>query len=92
LQKNRHAEVVYLNVYHVTSLNKAVELVGLGFYHTSIGIYNLELSYGGDDMDRPGTVVVYRGNSAGLQLKESIAVGRTYFDLDEINNITDYFG
>lgn len=79
-------------MYHVTSLNKAVELLGLGFYHTSVGIYNLELSYGGHEMDSPGTVVVYKGNSAGLTLKEIVEVGKTYFDLEEINNITDYFG
>ena len=79
-------------MYHVTSLNKGIEIVGLGFYHTSVGIYGLELSYGGHSYDSPGTVVVYKGNSAGLTLKETIVVGTTYFDIEEINSITEYFG
>lgn len=66
--------------------------MGLGFYHTSVGIYNLEMSYGGHSEDSPGTVAVQKGNSAGLILKESLAVGTTYFDIEEINNIVDYFG
>lgn len=66
--------------------------MGFGLYHTSVGIFGLELSYGGHSEDSPGTVVVQKGNSAGLTLKESIPVGVTYFNLDEINNITDYFG
>lgn len=92
LIEKRHAEIVYLNVYHVTSLNKVIELMGFGLYHTSVGIYGLELSYGGHRDDSPGTVVVYEGNSAGLTKKEKIPVGTTYFNLEEINNITDYFG
>ena len=52
----------------------------------------MEFSYGGHDESTPGTVVVYKGNCGGLKLKESIAVGVTYFNLREINNITDYFG
>jgi hypothetical protein len=62
-------------VYHVTSLNKLVELSGFGLYHTSVGIFGLEISYGGTEDDSPGTVVVQKGNTAGLTLKESIPIG-----------------
>ena len=67
-------------------------MLGFGLYHTSVGFFDLEFSYGGHDEDSAGTVVVLKGNSAGLKLKESILVGKTYFNLDEINSITNYFG
>lgn len=92
IYKRRHAETVYLNVYHVTKINSFLEVLGFGLYHTSVGIFGLEFSYGGHDEDSPGTVVVLKGNSAGLTLKEQIPVGVTYFSLDEINSITNYFG
>lgn len=50
---------MFLNVYHVTSLNKVTELMGLGFYHTSVQLFGLEFSYGGHNDESPGTVVVY---------------------------------
>ena len=65
----------------MTKLNYILELFGFGLYHTSVGLYDLEFSYGGHDEDSPGTVVVLKGNSASLTLKESIPVGTTYFDL-----------
>ena len=37
-------------------------------------------------------MVVEKGNSAGLELKESIPVGVTYYTADEVNDIVDYFG
>jgi hypothetical protein len=57
--KLRKAETVYLNVYNVTSLNWLLEMIGFGLYHTSLGIFGIEFSYGGHDGDQPGTVVVY---------------------------------
>ena len=90
--QNRTKEIVYLNIYDVTGLNKCLELVGFGLYHTSVGIYNLEFSYGGHDSQSSGTVVVLKGNSAGLTLKESIPVGVTHYNLDEINDILKYLG
>ena len=75
LSKERHVENVYLNVYHVTNINPFLELLGFGLYHTSVGLFDLEFSHGGHDEDSAGTVVVLKGNSAGLKLKESIVVG-----------------
>ena len=85
-------ETVYLNVYHVSSINTALECFGVGLYHTSVGMYDFEFSYGGQDDDDPGTVVVYKGNSAGLALKESIPVGVTYFSLAQLTVIIEHFG
>ena len=52
----------------------------------------MEISYGGTEDDSPGTVVVQKGNTAGLTLKESLPVGKTLFNLQEINSITEDFG
>lgn len=92
MHKNRPKETVYLNIYDVTSLNKALEFVGFGLYHTSVGIFDLEFSYGGHESYSPGTVIVMKGNSAGLTLKESIPVGHTYYSLDEVNETLKWMG
>jgi hypothetical protein len=49
MMASRYTETVYLNIYDVTSLNKALEFIGFGLYHTSVGMYGLEFSYGGHD-------------------------------------------
>ncbi len=52
-------EIIWLNVYHVTSFNKyLLEWIGFGFYHTSIELYNHEFAYGGHDYDFSGIVCV----------------------------------
>ena len=62
----REPEIVYLNIYNVTTINGCLEYLGFGLYHTSVGLYDLEFSYGGHDMENSGIVVVDKGNSAGL--------------------------
>ena len=69
-----------------------MEWLGFGLYHTSVGLYDREFTYGGHDLALPGTVVVEKGNSAGLTLKESLPIGVTYYSSDEIDEIIDYFG
>lgn len=92
MMQKRVRETVYLNIYDVTSINRALEFIGFGLYHTSVGIFGLEFSYGGHDSYSPGTVIVMQGNSAGLSLKESLPVGYTYYNLDEVNDIIKYMG
>ena len=81
-----------MNIYNVTSLNKGLECVGFGLYHTSVGICDGEISYGGHDKPVSGIVVVEEGNCAGLVLKEKLVVGLTYYNSDEIDEIVDYLG
>lgn len=89
---SREAEIVYLNIYNVTPINGCLEVLGFGLYHTSVGLYDLEFSYGGHEEDTSGIVVVDKGNSAGLTLKESLPIGVTYYSPDEIDDIVDTFG
>ena len=72
LMETRRTEVVYLNIYNVSSLNTLLECFGFGLYHTSIEIYKHEFSYGGHDQDCSGIVCVEAGNCAGLTQKERI--------------------
>jgi PPPDE putative peptidase domain len=92
LMEVRKPEVVFLNIYNVTSFNKVLEYLGFGFYHTSIELYKHEFSYGGHDYDVSGIVVVEAGNCAGLTLKERIPVGVTYYLEEEIDEIVKNFG
>ena len=89
---SRVGEVIYLNIYNVTGINKFLEVLGFGLYHTSVGMYDLEFSYGGHNEDTSGIVVVERGNSAGLELRESLPIGFTYYTGNEIDEIVDFFG
>ena len=92
MTNSRVGEVVYLNIYNVTNINGCLEYLGFGLYHTSVGMYDLEFSYGGHDMETSGIVVVDKGNSAGLVLKESLPIGFTYYSGDEIDEVIDTFG
>ena len=67
-------------------------MLGFGLYHTSVGMYGLEFSYGGHNEDSSGIVVVDQGNSAGLQLREALPIGMTYYSGFEIDEIVDNFG
>ena len=40
-----------MNVYHVSSANGALEMLGFGIYHTSVGLFDMEFSFGGHDLD-----------------------------------------
>ena len=88
----RVGEVVYLNVYNVTGINGCLEYFGFGLYHTSVGMYDLEFSFGGHDEASSGIVVVDKGNTAGLELKESLPVGVTHYSSDEVDEAVDAFG
>jgi deubiquitinase DESI2 len=84
---------VYIKIYNVVSgVNKALEVMGFGLYHSSINLFDLEFSYGGHDKESSGIVIVEEGNSAGLELKEKLAIGDTYFTSDEIDDIIDGLG
>ena len=104
----RFPEIVWLRIYHVTSFNKyLLEWLGFGFYHTSIELYNHEFAYGGHDFDFSGIVCVetvdeksgdpakvkqQQAASGGLELKERIPIGITFYSMDEIDDIVIYFG
>ena len=90
----------------MTSINKyLLEWLGFGFYHTSVELYNHEFAYGGHDYDFSGIVCVEtkdfdqeqankakQDNKEGLELKERLPVGITYYSMDEVDDMIIYFG
>ena len=73
-------------------MNSCLEYLGFGLYHTSVGVWDMEFSYGGHNLPVSGIVVVNKGNTAGLVLKESIAVGVTHYISSEIDVIAKELG
>ena len=88
---NRYGHTIYLNIYNVTPANSFLECLGFGLYHTSVGVYDSEISYGGHNKAHSGIVVMREGYTQ-LPLKESIPVGITYYSDTEIDSIVEYFG
>ena len=67
---NNGGEGVFLRVYDLLPINRVFEWAGVGFYHTSIQIYDHEYYYGGHDSDITGIVETEIGKSSTLHLKE----------------------
>ena len=86
------AEGILLRVYDVVRANRVLEYLGIGFYHTSIQIYGHEYYYGGHDEDITGIVETDIGESTSLHLKETLLVGYTFYDADDVDLILDEFG
>ena len=79
---------VYLNVYHLTILNYFLQLLGFGFFHTSLEINDIEFSFklcSGDDSG-----IFYNKFKDGIDkkwLKEKIYLGKTSYDINSVNEI-----
>jgi hypothetical protein len=79
---------VYLNVYHLTILNYFLQLLGFGFFHTSLEINDIEFSFklcSGDDSG-----IFYNKFKDGIDkkwLKEKIYLGKTLYDINSVNEI-----
>lgn len=70
---------MFLRVYDISPLNKALQLFGFGFYHTSVQVYDKEYYYGGHDGDWTGIVESGIAKSTSLKLKHCLLAGITYF-------------
>lgn len=79
---------VYLNIYHLTSLNNVLQLIGIGIYHTTIEIKRNEYSFGGTNGNRSGIYIEStESTKLSLNLKEKKYLGNTIFSEDEIRDI-----
>ena len=77
---------VYLNVYHLSFINYFVQLLGFGFFHSSIEINGKEFSYSATEDEESGIFSNSIENS-NLILKEKIYLGNTFYSENEINEI-----
>ena len=79
---------VYLNVYHLTFLNYFLQLLGFGFFHTSLEINDTEYSFKLCSGDESG--IFFNKFKDGIDkkwLKEKIYLGKTSYDFNSVNEI-----
>ena len=79
---------VYLNVYHLTILNYFLQLLGFGFFHTSLEINDIEYSFKLCSGDESG--IFFNRFKDGIDkkwLKEKIYLGNTSYDINSVNEI-----
>ena len=77
---------VYLNVYHLSFINYFVQLLGFGFFHSSIEINGKEFSYSATEDEESG-IFSNSIEDSNLILKEKIYLGNTFYTDNEINEI-----
>ena len=81
-------QTVYLNIYHLSSINYIIQLLGFDFFHTNIEVNEIEYSFIPKDDDNSG--IVYNKFVKGkkdIWLKEKIYLGNTIHDDDEIKQL-----
>ena len=79
---------VYLNVYHVTIFNYILQFFGLGIFHSTLEINDIEYCFKLGFGDESG--IFYNRSKDGIDkkwLKEKIYLGNTPYDSDSVNEI-----
>ncbi len=77
---------IFLNIYHLSSFNYLIQILGFGFFHTSIEINGKEFSYSATNDDNSG-IFSSSNEETNLILKEKIYLGNTFYNDKEINEI-----
>ena len=79
---------VYLNIYHVTYFNYILQFFGLGIFHSTLEINDIEYCFKLGFGDESG--IFYNRSKDGMDkkwLKEKIYLGNTPYDSDSVNEI-----
>ena len=79
---------VYLNIYHVTIFNYILQFFGLGIFHSTLEINDIEYCFKLGIGDESG--IFYNRSKDGIDkkwLKEKIYLGNTPYDSDSVNEI-----
>lgn len=72
---------IFLNVYHLTKFNYLIQLSGIGFFHTTIEVNNIEYSFGRTIDENSGVFFNKFGEgSKSIELKEKIYLGNTIYN------------
>ncbi|CAG8575232.1 1121_t:CDS:2 [Funneliformis mosseae] len=84
---------VYLNVYDMLPRGKITDIgyrIGVGVFHSGVEILGREYNFGGHDYDFTGVFVMRpKIGPPNVTFKESIAMGYTTLDKEEIKNVID---
>ena len=79
---------VYLNVYHLTALNYFLQLLGFGFFHTTLEINDIEYSFKLCSGDESGIFKNrFKDGIDKKWLKEKIYLGTTLYDANSVEEI-----
>ena len=80
-----NGQAVYLNIYHLSSVNYIIQLFGFGFFHTTIEVNEIEYSFNLTDDENTRKFDNKLGKrKKDIWLKEKIYLGNTIYDDDEI--------
>ena len=83
-----NGQAVYLNIYHKSYVNYIIQLLGFGFFQTTIEVNKIEYSFTPTDDDNSGIVFNNLGEGKkDIWLKEKIYLGNTIYDDDEIKQL-----
>ncbi len=86
--KIENGQAVYLNIYHKSYVNYIIQLLGFGFFQTTIEVNKIEYSFTPTDDDNSGIVFNNLGEGKkDIWLKEKIYLGNTIYDDDEIKQL-----
>ena len=77
----KYGNPVYLNIYHLSFVNFILQIFGIGLYHTTIEVQDLEYSFGSTNEEVAGIFTNKAGTlSTRLRLKETIYLGSTLYN------------
>lgn len=91
---------VKLNVYDMVSManfNQYSSPVGFGVFHSGAEVYGCEYAYGGHNNSHSGVFEIAPRDVAALgeesfRFRETIVIGYTDFDQDDVKQIVEQFG
>jgi len=91
---------VKLNVYDMVSManfNQYSSSVGFGVFHSGAEVYGCEYAYGGHNNSHSGVFEIAPRDVAALgeesfRFRETIVIGYTDFDQEDVKQIVDQFG
>lgn len=79
---------VYLNIYHLSVINYAIQIFGFGFFHSTIEVNNIEYSFGATTENISGIFYNKFGEgSPNIQLKEKLYLGNTIYNDNAIKRM-----
>ncbi|KAJ6220073.1 hypothetical protein RDWZM_005885 [Blomia tropicalis] len=95
LIKSKLPECVYVNVYSLNEINNMIQHTGMGVYHSGVEVFGHEWAYGGHSesttgiyqMKAPGDVTSLSTTDGSFVFVQSISIGITKYDLNQIINL-----
>lgn len=78
---------MYVNIYDLFKHNNVTKVIGMGAFHSGIQVFGQEFSFAGHQQENVTGILISTPKDCsipGVQFRESIHVGVTYFTKDEV--------